>query len=170
MSAGRGALGLAHEVRTRWDVLLAIALGGALGSVARWSLVHALPPRSGAMPWATFLENLSGSLVLGAFMVLVLDVWPTRRYLRPFVGVGLLGGWTTFSTYALDTRGLLADGAPGLAFGYLAGTLVAGLAAAWAGVAIMRGLVAAAGARRRARATTGPTDRARTTEPTDRRR
>lgn len=170
MAGGRRRAGLGREVRARWDVLLVIGLGGALGSVARWALVRELPPEPRAIPWATFAENVSGGLVLGAFMVLALQVWPTRRYLRPFVGVGVLGGWTTFSTYALDTRDLLAAGAPGTALGYLAGTLVAGLVAVWAGVAMMRGLVAAAGSRRRARAAVRTCDRERTTEPTDRRR
>jgi CrcB protein len=71
-------------------------------------------------------------------MVFVIDVWPPSRYVRPFAGVGVLGGFTTFSTYALDTRALVvADRAP-LAAVYLFGTLIAGLAAVWLGVALAR--------------------------------
>ena len=118
------------------DVLVVIGLGGALGSLARWSLAEWL---DGRFPWATLIENVTGGLALGVLMVLVVEVWPRSRHLRTFVGVGVLGGWTTFSTFALDVRRLLADGEPtayGLASLYLLGTLVAGLGAVWAGIAV----------------------------------
>jgi CrcB protein len=124
----------AKVFRERWDVLLVIAAGGALGSLARWTVSTALPHAKDGFAWATFVENVTGGLVLGALMVLVLDLWPPNRYLRPFLGVGVLGGYTTFSTYMLDTHAVLAAGRIPVAFGYLAGTLVAGLAAVWAGV------------------------------------
>lgn len=116
------------------QILLVIAVGGALGSLARWALDEWLD--SASFPWATLIENVTGSLALGVLMVLVVEVWPASRYLRPFVGVGLLGGWTTFSTYALDVRRLLADGEPARAVSYLAGTLVVGLLAVWLGIAL----------------------------------
>jgi CrcB protein len=115
------------------SVLLVIGLGGAVGSLARWSLGEWL---AGRFPWATLVENVTGGLALGVLMVLVVEVWPSSRHLRTFVGVGVLGGWTTFSTFALDVRRLLADGEPALASLYLLGTLVAGLAAVWAGIAL----------------------------------
>jgi CrcB protein len=90
------------------------------------------------------LENVSGGLVLGALMVLILDFWPPSRYLRPFVGVGILGGYTTFSTYMLDTRNLLAAGRVPAAAGYLFGTLIAGLIGVGLGVMVARFGVAAA--------------------------
>ncbi len=121
----------------RWDVLVAIALGGGLGSLARWQLGRWLVD-TGPFPWATFAENVSGSFVLGALVVLALGRWPRSRYLRPFLGVGVLGGFTTFSTYALDVRTLVVSDRPWLAVGYLLATSAAGLAAAWVGMAAAR--------------------------------
>jgi CrcB protein len=71
-------------------------------------------------------------------MVFVLDVWPSQRYVRPFLGVGVLGGYTTFSTYMLDARLLLGEGQVLTAFAYLGGSLLAGLLAVWAGIASAR--------------------------------
>jgi CrcB protein len=124
----------------RWDVLVAIALGGALGSLGRWQLGRLLA-EAGPFPWATFVENVSGSFVLGALVVLAFDRWPQSRYLRPFLGVGVLGGFTTFSTYALDVRTLVVDDRPWLAMAYLLASLAAGLVAAALGMAAARRVV-----------------------------
>jgi CrcB protein len=120
-----------------WDVLLAIALGGALGSLGRWGLAELLAG-TGPFPWGTFVVNVTGSFALGALVVLAFDRWPRSRYLRPFLGVGVLGGFTTFSTYVLDVRTLVADERVGLAAAYLVATLVVGLAAAWLGMVAAR--------------------------------
>jgi CrcB protein len=122
----------------RWDILAVIAAGGALGSLARWQLSRLLPHPAAAFPWATFDTNVSGCLLLGVLMIFVLEVWPPSRYVRPFLGVGVLGGFTTFSTYMLDARGLLASGHATTAGAYLFGSLVAGLAAVWAGITLAR--------------------------------
>jgi fluoride exporter len=137
--------------RDRWDVLLVIAAGGALGSLARWAVNEAMPPQVDGVPWATAVENVSGGLVLGALMVLILDFWPPSRYLRPFVAVGILGGYTTFSTYMLDTRDLLAAGRVPAAAGYLFGTLLAGLIGVGLGVMAARYVAGAAQRRHRER-------------------
>lgn len=71
-------------------------------------------------------------------MVLITDGWPNRRLLGPFLGTGLLGGYTTFSTYIVDIQRLLAAGAPRTALAYLASTLLAALAAVYAGITIAR--------------------------------
>ena len=123
-------------LRRRWDVLLVIAAGGVLGSLARWGVAELLPPSPGGMPWATALVNVAGCLLLGVLLVLVVDVWPPSRYARPFLGTGVLGGFTTFSTYMVDTRGLLVAHRPVLATTYRLGTLAAGLGAVWAGTAL----------------------------------
>lgn len=109
-------------------VLLAVAVGGALGAGARWG-VSELVPAAGGFPWPTLLVNVSGSLLLGVLMVLVVDVYETHHLVRPFLGVGVLGGFTTFSTYALETRDLLALGEYALAAAYLVGSVVACLLA-----------------------------------------
>ncbi|WP_241968579.1 fluoride efflux transporter CrcB [Streptomyces sp. ICBB 8177] len=136
----------------QWDVLAVIAVGGGTGSVARYGLARALPTSPGGFPWATFLTNVSGCFVLGLFMVYVLEIWPPSRYLRPFFGVGVLGGFTTFSTYTVELRGMLAAHHWSLADAYALGSLVAGLAAVWTGIVLARrlsGLPVRRGPRRR---------------------
>jgi CrcB protein len=147
-----------HVLRDRWDILLVIAAGGALGSLARWGLTTAVPYAHGTFAWATAIENVTGAFVLGALMVFILDVWPTTRYVRPFLGVGVLGGYTTFSTYMLDTRMMLVGGEVPAAFAYLFGTLLAGLVAVWIGVLTARAWVAAAERRHRRRRTESYTE------------
>jgi CrcB protein len=120
---------LAAVLAERKDVLRVVALGGALGS------------SGSSFPWATFVENVSGSFALGVLVVVLLERWPQSRYLRPFLGVGILGGFTTFSTYALDLRTLVADDRLALAVTYLAATLLAALLAAWLGITAARGVV-----------------------------
>jgi len=127
--------------RTRhWDVLAVVALGGGLGSVARYGLARGWATPAGGFPWATFTTNVLGSLLLGALMVYVVEVWPPSRYRRPFLGVGILGGFTTFSTYMNETRGLIATGHLSLADAYALTSLIAGLAAVWTGIALVRRL------------------------------
>jgi CrcB protein len=71
-------------------------------------------------------------------MVFVVGVWSPSRYVRPFLGVGVLGGFTTFSTYMLDTRGLVVADAGALAAVYLFGSVVVGPVAVWLGIATAR--------------------------------
>lgn len=125
-------------LRSRWDILTVIAAGGALGSLGRWGVSTLVVPEPGRLPWSTFAENVSGGLALGVLMILVLDVWPSQRLIRPFLGVGLLGGYTTFSTYMLDTRTLLAEGHAVTAMTYLFGSLATGTVAVWLGITLTR--------------------------------
>src|SRR5439155_22545212 len=87
----------------------------------------------------------------GVLMVLITEVWAAHRLLRPFLGVGVLGGYTTFSTYSVDIQQLVAAGAARAALAYLAGTLVAALAARYAGIALTRLATRAHPGRRRSR-------------------
>lgn len=118
----------------RRDILLAIALGGAVGALGRWSLAEALPHQPDGLPWATVLANVSGCFAIGVLLVVLAERRPHSRLLRPLLGTGVLGGYTTFSTYALDTRDLLAAGRPALAAAYLVGTLLIGLLAVVAAI------------------------------------
>jgi CrcB protein len=120
--------------RVHSSVLTVVALGGALGALARWAVAEALPHDPGEFPWDTLLTNVVGCFLIGMLMVLVVERWPDRRLVRPFFGTGILGGFTTFSTYAVDTRALFAAGHPGPAVAYLGGTLLLGLAAVVAGL------------------------------------
>lgn len=121
-----------------WRVLLVVAAGGMVGSLARWGLAVAFPLQSGTVPWATLGVNGLGSFLIGMLMVAVTDVWPDQQYVRPFWGVGVLGGFTTFSAYAVELRAMLAAGDTILAAAYLLGTLLLGLAAVAAGLALGR--------------------------------
>lgn len=122
------------------EVVAAVSLGGALGAVARYGLTVALPTAPDQWPWATFVTNLTGCLAIGALMVIVVELTAPHRLVRPFLGPGLLGGFTTFSTYALETRTLVADGHPGMAAGYVVASLALGLLAVWLGARLVRGL------------------------------
>ncbi|RLV50972.1 CrcB family protein [Nocardioides mangrovicus] len=124
--------------RLEWDVVGVVAAGGAIGSVARWGVGELVPHAAGAFVWSTFLDNVPGAFLLGLLTALVYDVWAPTRLVRPFWGVGVLGGYTTFSTWMLDAHDQLRAGAlPTLAL-YVSLTLVLGLAAAWAGLALGR--------------------------------
>jgi fluoride exporter len=119
--------------RPPWDVLAVISVGGVLGALARYGLAAAWPHRRDHFPWATFTTNVSGCLLIGVLMVLISEVWVAHRLLRPFLGVGVLGGYTTFSTYTVDVQQLLSARAVGTGLLYVAGTLVAALAAVYVG-------------------------------------
>jgi fluoride exporter len=110
-----------------------IAVGGGLGGVARYALSVAFPAGHG-FPWAIFAVNVSGSFLLGVLMVYLLEIWPPRRFLRPFLAIGLIGGYTTFSTYAGGVLTLLTGGAPALAGAYALSSILGALAAVWCGV------------------------------------
>lgn len=104
----------------------AVALGGAVGAVLRW-LLGELAPDAPGFPWPTFAIN-----VVGAFALALLPAFAavrSRPRLALLLGPGLLGGFTTLSAYAEESRALLADGSTGLAGAYLIGTFAAALAA-----------------------------------------
>ena len=122
--------------RIHTTVVAVIALGGALGALTRWVVAEALPHDTGAFPWATLLTNVTGCFLIGVLMVLVVERWPEHLHVRPFFGTGLLGGFTTFSTYVVDTRTLLAAGHEALGAVYLLGTLAVGLMAVVAGLRV----------------------------------
>ena len=122
--------------------LVAVALGGALGGAARYGIQQALPAARDEFPWATFGINVSGSFVLAVLLVFVLEIWPPTRYVRPFAAIGFLGAYTTFSTWMVETAELVAHGQPGLALGYLGGSVVAGLAGVSFGLVLGRAVVA----------------------------
>jgi CrcB protein len=128
--------------RLRPGILAAIAAGGALGGAARYLLEQAVPTARDGVPWATFGINVSGSLALAVLLVFVLEIWPPTRYVRPFAAIGFLGAYTTFSTWMVETAQLVAHGRPGPAVGYLAGSLVAGLAAVSFGLVLGRAVLA----------------------------
>ena len=128
--------------RELWDhpaaVLGSISAGGVAGALARYGLSEAFPHASGGWPWTTWGINVGGCLLIGVLMVLISEVWTGQRLLRPFLGVGVLGGFTTFSTAIVDVQRLIAAGSAGLGLAYLVGTVAAALAAVVAGSALIQ--------------------------------
>lgn len=142
--------------RAEWSrhrlVLPLIAAGGVLGALARHGLELLWPAAPGDWPWPTFVANVSGSLLIGALMVYVAEAGRSHPLLRPFLGAGVLGGFTTFSAYAAQAHAQLRLGEGLLALGYLLGTLAAAMLAVAAGVVGARATVHAVGSRPSARA------------------
>jgi CrcB protein len=121
----------------RW-VVPVVALGGMLGASARFAIERGWPSAGGSVPWATLCINVSGCALIGMLMVHVTETGRAHPLLRPFLGVGLLGGYTTFSTYAVQVHALLLAGEPALAAAYLFGTALAALVAVGVGVVAAR--------------------------------
>jgi fluoride exporter len=117
--------------RSRTPVVAAVALGGGTGAAARYAASLGWPTQTGGFPWTTFGVNVVGCAVIGVFMVVITEVWAAHRLVRPFFGTGVLGGFTTFSTYAVDSRHLFADGQVRTGLAYLAATPLAALTAVW---------------------------------------
>lgn len=118
--------------------LAVVAVGGAAGASARYGAALLWPARTGGFPWTTFGVNVAGCFVIGVFMVLITEVWTPHPLVRPFFGTGVLGGFTTFSTYAVDIQRLMDEGHPRTALAYLAATLFAALAAVCLAVMLTR--------------------------------
>jgi CrcB protein len=117
-------------------VLAAISVGGVVGALARYALSTAWPHDPAGFPWAVWAINVSGSFLIGVLMVLITRRWHEHRLIRPFFGVGILGGYTTFSTSVVDVQQAAAHGAAGVALLYLGATIVGALLAVWAGTAL----------------------------------
>jgi fluoride exporter len=119
--------------------IIAVTISGALGALARYGvdgLVSRRAPTS--FPWGTFAVNVTGSFLLGLAFVVTTERFRPDPWLRSAVTIGLLGAYTTFSTLSLETYRLAEDGAWGLAFANVLGSLAAGLLALYAGVVIGR--------------------------------
>jgi len=114
-----------------------IALGGALGALGRYFLSTWVHSKSGFIfPWGTFVVNVLGCFILG-----LVYVWGTEKLvigsnMRAFLAIGLIGAFTTFSTFSLETINIIQDGELRIAFLNIAGSVVSGLLAVWLGVAV----------------------------------
>jgi fluoride exporter len=125
----------------RYAVLGAISLGGVLGAEARYGLGLLLPHRAGDWPWATLLTNVSGCLLIGVLMVVITERIRPHPLVRPLLGVGVLGGYTTFSTYAVDIITAAGSGRAGAAVLYAVLTPLLSLLAVVIGAVTTRRLV-----------------------------
>ncbi|MEU8986347.1 fluoride efflux transporter CrcB [Streptomyces sp. NPDC048558] len=124
--------------RTQAPIVAVVALGGAIGATARYAASLWWPAQPGGFPWAIFWINVVGCTMIGVLMVIITEVRPAHRLVRPFVGTGVLGGFTTFSTYAVDIQHLVDSGHPSTGLAYLAATLIAALTAVWLATAATR--------------------------------
>lgn len=127
---------------THLSVLAAVALGGGIGSAARYGASLIWPTDPGSFPSTTMLVNVVGCALIGILMVVVTEARTVHRLTRPFLGTGVLGGFTTFSTWALDIQSLVDHGQARTAVAYLAATLIAALAAVWLSAWATRRLIA----------------------------
>ncbi len=127
-----------RPVWARPGILAAVAIGGVLGACSRYELSLAVTSRSGTFPLSTFVINVTGSLALGALLTLIVERWRPSEYVRPFAATGFLGAYTTWSTFMVDTDNLIKAGHVGIAAGYVAASLVAGLTAVYIGMVSVR--------------------------------
>jgi len=117
--------------------VLFVALGGAIGSAARYLVGGWFAARFGAaFPYGTFVVNVTGSFIVGLFLAYAQERVSLSPYWRLFFAVGFVGGYTTFSTYEYESVRLLQDGEMLLAAVYLIGSVVTGGVAAIAGIAL----------------------------------
>jgi fluoride exporter len=127
-----------RQSRAQADVLAVIAAGGMLGASARYGLAQLMPTPTGRFPWATFWTNMSGSFLLGLLLTSLLERFPSTRLVRPFLATGILGAFTTMSTYQVETALLIKDGHAVTGVTYGVGSVIAGLLLAYAGIAAGR--------------------------------
>jgi CrcB protein len=124
------------------NMLLAVAVGGGVGSLARYWLAGWIQPSGALFNWGIFAVNILGGLLMGLIVemsALRLNLSPE---LRAFLTVGILGGFTTFSTFSLDSALLLQRGEYLLAASYMIGSVVLSIVALFAGLWIVRTLYA----------------------------
>ncbi|KGN37256.1 fluoride efflux transporter FluC [Knoellia subterranea] len=117
-------------------LLLGIASGGVVGSLGRYAVGMALPHPRGAFPWSTLVVNLTGALAMGLLVAFLVAKPGSHRLARPVIGVGVLGGWTTFSAFAVDAVTLLETGHGGEAGAYVLASFLGAVLAVWLGSAV----------------------------------
>jgi fluoride exporter len=137
-TVGQPALGVLSRLSIGQARIAVIMAGGAIGTLARAGLAEALPHRGGQWPWATFIVNLAGALILGWLLTRLAERTAPSRHWRFFAGTGFCGALTTFSTFQIETFEFARDGHVGLAVGYPVVSMAAGMALAVAGVLLAR--------------------------------
>jgi fluoride exporter len=126
-----------HRARDH-RVLAAIAIGGFVGTLARYGVGLAWESPASQFPWAIFTINASGSFLLGLIFTTLLEKPREDRYLRPLLCVGFLGSWTTMSTFAVGSDLLVRAHRPLTAIVYMAVTVLVGLTLTWLGICTAR--------------------------------
>ena len=131
------ATGGAERRRTA-ATLAVIAAGGAAGALARYGIETLWAWQPPGFPWATLVVNLAGCALIGIVLVLLLEVARAPWWVRPLVAVGLIGGFTTFSTFAVEAVQLVDGSALGTAMLYVVVSVVAGLLCVWCAAHLTR--------------------------------
>ncbi len=122
--------------------IVAIALGGALGSVGRFLFAGWVGRVLGVnFPWGTLAVNVVGGLVMGLLVGLMAQAWSVTPAVRAFLTVGVLGGFTTFSAFSLETVLLFQRGDVLAALGYIVSSVVLSVGAVWCGLRLIRFVV-----------------------------
>ena len=122
-------------------VIVGVALGGALGASARYALDRVIEARSESIfPWATFVINLSGCFVIGVVSATLIDRPHVPAWLRIGLVMGVVGGYTTFSTFAQEGLDLVDARDTAAAIAYIGGSVVLGILAVYAGRSAGRAL------------------------------
>ena len=121
--------------------LIAVAIGGAAGAVMRWLMASGIQRLAGGpFPWGTFAVNAIGSFLLGFLFVWLIERSTAGELVRLALTVGLLGAFTTFSTYSLESIRLLQEGAFGMATANVMGQVVVCLVLTWLGIQLARAI------------------------------
>lgn len=121
--------------------ILLVAIGGAVGSVARYLATIAMTRLLGpAFPWGTITVNILGSFAIGLLTEFVARKFSAPMEMRLLLVVGILGGFTTFSSFSLDTMALVERGPVWIAFSYVLASVLLSLTAAFGGLALGRSL------------------------------
>ena len=118
--------------------LAAVFAGGVVGTLARAGLGEVLPHARGTWPWATFIVNVAGAALLGWGVTRLQERLPLSAYRRPFLGTGVCGALTTFSTMQVELLQMLDHRRDGLALAYAAASLAAGFAAVFLATKLTR--------------------------------
>ena len=118
--------------------LAAVFAGGAIGTLARAGFEEIAAADPGRWPWPTFTVNIVGAFLLGVFVTRLLERLPVSSYRRPFLGTGLCGGLTTFSTMQVETLRMVEHGHYGLAVGYVVTSILVGFGAVYLGTVLVR--------------------------------
>ena len=126
----------------KWGVVAAVAMGGAIGSVARYFVAQVQSPSWTGFPYGIFLVNVSGGFIMGVLVELMALRFSVSPEVRAFLTTGVLGGYTTFSTFSLESALLIQKGAMVNATAYVVGSAILSIIALFCGLWVIRALYA----------------------------